>query len=127
MEKVFYFGYGHKNFGYDKELGHNLEVSFDEIEGSGIAIIRHKHIDEFPTQFDLTITNNSENETTVRIEKKFPYEVKTEFKKLAPNSNENVTVSFDEEELKHIKELVVAILKVDNTEIDNASISLAIN
>ena len=101
MNNVMYFGYGHKEFGYDKELGHDLEVNFKEIEGAGIAIIR--------------------------IEKKFPNDIKTEFHFLSPNSSENTTVSFDHDEIKNIKELVVAVLKEDNLGIDNTSISLNIN
>jgi len=127
MNNVMYFGYGHKEFGYDKELGHDLEVNFKKIEGAGIAIIKGKHIDVFPTEFNLTITNNSDNRTLVRIEKKFPNDIKTGFHILSPNSSENTTVSFDHDEIKNIKELVVAVLKEDNLGIDNTSISLNIN
>lgn len=127
MKNVMYFGYGQKNFGYDKELGNDLEVNFKEIEGAGIAIVKGKHIDVFPSELSLTITNNSNNRTLVRIEKKFPNDVKTGFHILYPNSSENTTISFDRDEQKNIKELVVAVLKEDNSGIDNTSISLNIN
>lgn len=127
MKNVMYFGYGEENFGYDKELGNDLEVNFKKIEGAGIAIVKGKHLDVFPTHFDLTITNNSNNRTLVRIEKKFQNDVKTGFHILSPNSSENTTVEFDCDELKNIKELVVAVLKEDNLGIDNTSISLNIN
>lgn len=127
MKKVMYFGYGRKNFGYDKELGHDLEVDLKEIDGAGIAIVKGKHLDVFPTQLNLTISNNGDHRTLLRVEKKFSNDVKTGFHILSPQSSENTIVCFDNNELKNINELVVAILKEDNPGIDNASISLNIN
>ena len=124
---VMYFGYGKENFGYDKELGNSLEVNFNKVEGAGIALIKGKHIDVFPHQLNLKITNNSDNKTMVRIEKKFYNDVKTGFHLILPKSDECTTVSFDGKEQKELKELVVAVLHEDNLGIDSTSISLHIN
>ncbi len=112
---LFYFAYGKKNFGYDAKEGEILKVNFDEIDGAGIALIRGKYTDDFGNIIKIKITNHSNNDTYFRVEKKFPYDVKTGFENIHANSSKDITVSLDIDESKNIKELVIALLKEDNT------------
>lgn len=117
IKKAFYFGYGNDNFGEDRDLSTPLKGDLSVNEGYGIALIADKHID-FKTigkTIIIKLKNDSTNDVLLRIEKKFYNDVKTGFEMVHANSKIDVTLELEDEDFQ-MKELVVALLRVDNTE-----------
>ncbi len=117
IKKAFYFGYGNDNFGEDRDLSTPLKGDLSVNEGYGIALIADKHIDfkNIGKTISIKLKNDSTNDVLLRIEKKFYNDVKTGFEMVHANSQNDVTLELEDEDFQ-MKELVVALLKVDNTE-----------
>lgn len=117
IKKAFYFGYGNDNFGEDRDLSTPLKGNLDANEGYGIALIAGKHINfkSIGKTITIKLKNDSANDVLLRVEKKFYNDVKTGFEMVNSNSTKDVTLELADEDLD-MKELVVALLRVDNTE-----------
>lgn len=110
----FFFAYGQTNFGETRDLGTNIELGFNEIEGCGIAFRKHYEFKNFPRKLNLLITNNSDEELTIRIEKKFNNRIETRVETLPANSENKFMVPVHHNENDLITEIVVAALAQDN-------------
>lgn len=117
IKKAFYFGYGDDNFGQDRDLSTPLEGNLEVNEGYGIALIADKHINfkEIGKTITIKLKNDSANDVILRVENKFYNDVKTSFEVINSNSTKDITLELSKEDL-NMKELVVALLRVDNTE-----------
>lgn len=114
LEKGFFFGYGNNNFGYENSLTEVLSADLSLNEGCGIALIAGKHINfkDFK-KVHIKITNNSNSDICIRIEKKFLNDVKTGFENISKDSTIDVDLILDDND-KKMKELVISALRVDN-------------
>lgn len=118
IEKAFYFGYGADNFGEDRNLSTTpLKGNLSVNEGYGIALIANKHINfnNIGKTIVIKLNNTSSEDVLLRIEKKFCNDVKTGFEMVYASSKKDVTLELEDEDF-NMKELVVALLRVDNKE-----------
>ncbi len=117
IKKAFYFGYGNDNFGQDRDLSTPLKGNLAVNEGYGIALIAGKHINfkNIGKTIKIKLKNDSANDVLLRVEKKFYNDVKTGFEMVNSNSTKDVLLELSDEDL-NMRELVVALLRVDNTE-----------
>lgn len=119
LKKGFYFGWGNDNFGQERELNQKLNADLRENEGCGIAFIANKHFipQNVKSSIKFLVTNHSQYDVTIRIEKKFFDGVKTSYEKIEKNSKKqcNAFLSDSEKNSEGLKEIVIAVLRCDNS------------
>lgn len=115
MKKAFYFAYGKDSFGVQKELGSDLTVDFNSVEGAGIALIKSVNIEDFKDTVILKITNNFKKNVNLRIEKKYDNNIITEKLTLKSKSSKTKVLNLSNDDKNKLKEIVVAVLKEDNS------------
>lgn len=124
--KAFYFAYGKTNFGETRDLETNIELELNEIEGCGIALRKHYEYKSFPRKLKLKVTNNSNEELTIRIEKKFNNRVDIQVETLAADSENEFLVPIYHNENYLITEVVVAALATDNKDRSKVNFNLQV-
>ncbi len=122
--KAFYFAYGNQNFGIQKELGSDLTISLDTCEGAGVALIKSVNVKKFTNTIFFSITNNFNSNVTVRIEKKYSNNVTYEKLTIKGKKSKSKIIKLTDDEKSKINEIVVAILKEDNSSTAMASITV---
>ncbi len=115
MKNAFYFRYGGKGFGEVMELGKTFKANFSSDEGAGVALRKGYELDEFPEEITLNVTNLNSKEVTIRVEKKTISSQQSEKHILLPLATKRIVVKLSLEERKSLTQVVVAILKEDNT------------
>ncbi len=115
MKNAFYFRYGGKGFGEVMELGKTFKANFSSDEGAGVALRKGYELNEFPEEIILNVTNLNSKEVTIRVEKKPTSPQQFEKYQLPPLATKRIAVKLSSEERKSLTEVVVAILREDNT------------
>lgn len=115
IKKGFYFSFGGKNdFGEERELTEPLKANLNACEGCGISLISGKHINFNETEkLKLKITNNSDEDAFLRIEKKFLNATIPILQHIDANNSCSITLFLNDTD-KEMRELVIAMLRSDN-------------
>ena len=126
MGKAFYFAYGKTNFGVEKSTDMKLKVNLNDVDGCGISFINPQHINCSDNKIILEVTNYKNHDLNVRVEKKFIDGIDSSKQTIIFDTTKRIVVCLTDEEKSKLKELVIAVLKEDNPNLNKISYNVSV-